>query len=144
MNGIIYDVLHCGAISTPHSHPSWAQIFALDSPGNRKRDFMLVRHAYSQTHEALIKNKYYNTIYLLNYSFTNSYEARDMNIDFCVVALANGVKLIKMNGLWKGISDSNTILLLRKMYYITEFEYFTPPTHTHTHTHKVHPTLEDL
>ena len=30
MNGTNYEVPHCGAFSTPHSHPSWAQIFALD------------------------------------------------------------------------------------------------------------------
>ena len=29
MNGTNYEVPHCGAFSTPHSHPSWAQIFAL-------------------------------------------------------------------------------------------------------------------
>ena len=28
MNGTNYEVPHCGAFSTPHSHPSWAQIFA--------------------------------------------------------------------------------------------------------------------
>ena len=27
MNGTNYEVPHCGAFSTPHSHPSWAQIF---------------------------------------------------------------------------------------------------------------------
>ena len=27
MNDTNYEVLHCGAVSTPHSHPSWAQIF---------------------------------------------------------------------------------------------------------------------
>ena len=26
-----YEVPHCGTFSTPHSHPSWAQIFALGS-----------------------------------------------------------------------------------------------------------------
>ena len=26
MNGTNYEVPHCGAFSTPHSHPSWAQI----------------------------------------------------------------------------------------------------------------------
>ena len=31
MNSTNYDVPHCGAFSTPHSHPSWAQIF---SPGS--------------------------------------------------------------------------------------------------------------
>ena len=29
MNGTNYEVLHCGAFSTPHSHLSWVQIFAL-------------------------------------------------------------------------------------------------------------------
>ena len=28
MNGTNYEVPHCGVFSTPHSHPSWAQIFA--------------------------------------------------------------------------------------------------------------------
>ena len=28
MNSTNYEVSHCGAFSTPHSHPSWAQIFA--------------------------------------------------------------------------------------------------------------------
>ena len=28
MNGTNNEVSHCGAFSTPHSHPSWAQIFA--------------------------------------------------------------------------------------------------------------------
>ena len=28
MNGTNYEVPYCGAFSTPHSHPSWAQIFA--------------------------------------------------------------------------------------------------------------------
>ena len=28
MNGANYEVPHCGAFSTPHSHPSWVQIFA--------------------------------------------------------------------------------------------------------------------
>ena len=28
MNGANYEVPHCGAFSTRHSHPSWAQIFA--------------------------------------------------------------------------------------------------------------------
>ena len=27
MNGIDYEVPHCGAFSILHSHPSWAQIF---------------------------------------------------------------------------------------------------------------------
>ena len=27
MNGTNYEVPHCAAFSTPHSHPSWAQIF---------------------------------------------------------------------------------------------------------------------
>ena len=27
MNSINYEVPHCGAFSTLHSHPSWAQIF---------------------------------------------------------------------------------------------------------------------
>ena len=31
MNGTNYEVHHCGAFSTPHSHPSWAQIFASGS-----------------------------------------------------------------------------------------------------------------
>ena len=31
MNGTNYQVPHCGAFSTPHSHPSWAQIFASGS-----------------------------------------------------------------------------------------------------------------
>ena len=31
MNGTNYEVPHCGAFSTPHSHPSWAQIFASGS-----------------------------------------------------------------------------------------------------------------
>ena len=31
MNGKNYEVPHCGAFSTPHSHPSWAQIFASGS-----------------------------------------------------------------------------------------------------------------
>ena len=31
MNGTSYEVPHCGAFSTPHSHPSWAQIFASGS-----------------------------------------------------------------------------------------------------------------
>ena len=31
MNGTNYKVPHCGAFSTPHSHPSWAQIFASGS-----------------------------------------------------------------------------------------------------------------
>ena len=30
-NGTNYEVPHCGAFSTPHSHPSWAQIFASGS-----------------------------------------------------------------------------------------------------------------
>jgi len=29
MNGTNYEVHHCGAFSTPHSHPSWAQIIRL-------------------------------------------------------------------------------------------------------------------
>ena len=28
MNGTNYEVPHCGAVSTPRSHPYWAQIFA--------------------------------------------------------------------------------------------------------------------
>jgi hypothetical protein len=28
VNGTNYEVPHCGAFSTPHSHPSWEQIFA--------------------------------------------------------------------------------------------------------------------
>ena len=31
MNGTNYEVPHCGAFSTPHSHPSWAQIFTSGS-----------------------------------------------------------------------------------------------------------------
>ena len=31
MNGTNYEVPHCGAFSTPNSHPSWAQIFASGS-----------------------------------------------------------------------------------------------------------------
>ena len=31
MNGTNYEVPHCGAFSTPHFHPSWAQIFASGS-----------------------------------------------------------------------------------------------------------------
>ena len=31
MNVTKYEVPHCGAFSTPHSHPSWAQIFASGS-----------------------------------------------------------------------------------------------------------------
>ena len=31
MNGRNYEVPHCGAFSTPHSHPSWVQIFASGS-----------------------------------------------------------------------------------------------------------------
>ena len=31
MNGTNYEVPHCGAFSIPHSHPSWAQIFASGS-----------------------------------------------------------------------------------------------------------------
>ena len=31
MNGTNYEVPHCGAFSTLHSHPSWAQIFASGS-----------------------------------------------------------------------------------------------------------------
>ena len=31
MNGTNYEVPHCGAFPTPHSHPSWAQIFASGS-----------------------------------------------------------------------------------------------------------------
>ena len=31
MNGTNYEVPHCGAFSTPHSHPSWAQIFVSGS-----------------------------------------------------------------------------------------------------------------
>ena len=31
MNGTNYEVPHCGAFSTPHSHPSWAQKFASGS-----------------------------------------------------------------------------------------------------------------
>ena len=31
MNGTNYEVPDCGAFSTPHSHPSWAQIFASGS-----------------------------------------------------------------------------------------------------------------
>ena len=29
--GTTYEVPHCGAFSTPHSHPSWAQVFASGS-----------------------------------------------------------------------------------------------------------------
>ena len=29
MNSTNYEVPHCWAFSTPHSHPSWAQIFAI-------------------------------------------------------------------------------------------------------------------
>ena len=32
MNGTNYEVPHCGAFSTPHFHPSWAQIFASGIP----------------------------------------------------------------------------------------------------------------
>ena len=31
MNGTNYEVPHCGAFSTPHSHRSWAQILASGS-----------------------------------------------------------------------------------------------------------------
>ena len=31
MNDTNYEAPHCGAFSTPHSHPSWAQIFASGS-----------------------------------------------------------------------------------------------------------------
>ena len=31
MSGTNYEVLHCEAFSSPHSHPSWAQIFAAGS-----------------------------------------------------------------------------------------------------------------
>ena len=31
MNGTNYEVPHCGAFSTPNSHPSWAEIFASGS-----------------------------------------------------------------------------------------------------------------
>ena len=31
MNGTNYEVPHCGAFLTPHSHPSWVQIFASGS-----------------------------------------------------------------------------------------------------------------
>ena len=31
MNGTNYEVPHCGVFSTPHSHPSWFQIFASGS-----------------------------------------------------------------------------------------------------------------
>ena len=29
MNGIDYEVPHCGEFSTPYYHPSWAQIFRI-------------------------------------------------------------------------------------------------------------------
>ena len=31
MNGTNYEVPHCGAFFSPHSHPSWVQIFASES-----------------------------------------------------------------------------------------------------------------
>ena len=39
MNGINYDVPHCGAYSTPHFHISWAQIVVTKSMANGSRRF---------------------------------------------------------------------------------------------------------
>ena len=38
MNGKNYEVPHFGAFSTPHSHPSWAQIFASGTNNNNNNN----------------------------------------------------------------------------------------------------------
>ena len=48
MNGTNYEVPHCGAFSTTHSHPSWAQIFASGSCFQNVHECIIVNMSWTQ------------------------------------------------------------------------------------------------
>ena len=90
MNGTNYEVPHCGAFSTPYSHPSWAQIFASGSWILFSNTLSLhsclnvrdhVSHPYSTTGNYMVRHLVYITIEM------------DRNISICFTFCVNSYLL---------------------------------------------------
>ena len=82
MNGTNYEVPHCGAFSTPHSHPSWAQIFASGSCFQIPLAWIDI--SYSVNYLSRIQNCYNETHFkyalrVLKYL----YLTRDLKLTYC-------------------------------------------------------------